>query len=214
MANLCRAQVQACAIRVARLEDDGTPDVGSNNLYVSAALTSLTITPEIETGDEFIVKNACGSICVNYKDCDRTKRYTTEINLCTPDPELHELMAGGVVLTNGSAVGWGAPYLNDPVCPNGVSVEVWTKQITTGNAQDPDLPYARWIFPRMTLSPGARTFENGPVLSSFSGDLKENENWGNGPLNDWVVDSDRSYAWLPDDDIPTAVCGYQSIAAS
>lgn len=214
MANQCLPHVQACATRVTRLTSDGSPDIGANNLYVSDALVSFSATPEIEEGDEFIVKNACGSVCVNFKDCDRIKRLNVEMTICTPDPELTELLSGGVVLTSGARVGWGMPFLSDPDCPLGVSIELWSKQINSDGSVDPTYPYARWLFPKVFLTPGVRTFENGPLSNPFTGFALENSQWLDGPLNDWPVGSDRAMQWLPDTTLPTTSCGYQSVSFS
>lgn len=213
MAN-CLSQIHACAIRVTRLLATGVPDPGADNLYVSDALVSLTTSPEIEAGDEFIVKNACGSPCVNYKDCDRYKRWNLELEICTPDPELHELLAGGVVLEDGEAQGYGVPFLGAGDCPNGFSIELWAKRIDSSGAQDADFPWAWWVLPRAYLVLGERKFENGPLNNPFTGYAIENPNWFDGPTNDFPVESDRAIQWIPTDTIPEPTCGYQALAAS
>lgn len=214
MANTCPAVVQACAIRVSRLDGAGVPDPGANNLYVSDSLTQLVITPEVEEGDEFTVKNACGAVCVNVKDCDRLKRLNLTLGLCKLDPELQEIIAGGVVLTSGAAVGYGFPKIGEVACPDGVSIELWAKRYTSGGQLDPDFPYEWFVLPKTTWQHGARTHENGPLTIEFTGFAVENENWFDGPLNDWPVDSDRVLQHIPTDTLPDALCGYGQILAS
>lgn len=216
MANDCLAQIQACAMRVARLEPNGVPDPGANNLYVSDSLIKFEYTPVYSTGDEFEVKNACGDVCVNFKDQDRLKRADATLEICTPDPELSELLSGGVVLTAGAAVGYGAPTVGATPNPNGVSIELWTKRIDDDGNLDDVYPYAWWVFPRMYLRPAARTFENNPVNNLFEGYGLENPNWYNGPTNNWPLPngSSRIFQWIPTTYIPTAMCGYQTISAS
>lgn len=214
MSNDCLPQIQACAIRVARLDPSGVPSPGADNLYVSDALVSLTTSPEIEEGEEFTVKNACGSQCVNFKDCDSYKRWTLALELCTPDPELHELLAGGAVLTDGAAVGYGVPFLGRNDCPNGFSIELWAKRIDSSGAQDADYPWAWWVIPRAYLVLGERKFENGPLANAFTGFAIENPNWFDGPNNDWPVASDRALQWIPTDTIPEPSCGYAALVAS
>ena len=214
----CARIVQACALRVARLEPNGVPDPGANNMYVSDALTQLVVDPQVEEGDEFTVKNGCGAICVNVKDCDRLKRLNVTLGLCYPDPELQELLAGGVVLTNvlpgDDAVGYGFPRLNEAACPNGVSVELWAKRYDSSGAPDSTFPYEWYVLPRVYLQHGGRTHENGPLAIEFAGFAIENENWFDGPENDWPVDSDRVYQSIPTASIPTAACGYATIQVS
>lgn len=214
MANTCRAHVQACAMRVTRLEPNGVPDPGADNLYVSDALTRLEVTTVLSEGDEFEVKNACGEVCVNFKDCDRLKRLDITLGLCKPDPELLELLAGGTVLESGAAVGYAYPAIGQTSCPNGVSIELWAKRITDSGALDPDFPYEWYVLPRVYLNPTTRTFENGPITVELTGEAIENENWFDGPSNDWPVDSDRVLQSLPTTTMPTPTCGYQSLVAS
>lgn len=214
MANTCKAQVQACAIRVARLDASGVPDPGGSNLYVADTLSELTANPEFEEGDEFIVKNACGSPCVNFKDDDKFKRLAITLGLCKPDPELEELMAGGKVLTSGAAVGYAMPPIGIVDNPNGISIELWAKRIEADGSLDADFPYEWYVLPRVKLRWGNRTFNNGPITVAFQGNAFENPNWFDGPLNDWVVDSDRVLQHMPTTTLPTADCGYQELIAS
>ncbi len=46
------------------------------------------------------------------------------------------------------------------------------------------------------------------------GEAYENDNWYNGPLNDWPVASDRVYQWMPTNYIPPDMCGFQAVAAT
>lgn len=214
MANDCLAQVQVCALRVGRLSSTGAPSLGASNMYVTDNLISIAITPEVEEGDEFLQKNGCGSICINYRSHDQIKRLGVELSLCTPDPELSEILSGGTRLTNGAAVGWAIEALANQTAPNGVSLEFWTRRIDDSGAPDATYPYAWWTMPRVYLKPGGRTFENGPLISEFTGFAIENAVWGNGPNNDWPVASIRSIQWIPTATIPTATCGYQTTIAS
>ena len=216
MANDCLAQVQACRMRVSRLEPNGVPDPGANNLYVSTALITATLTPVYADGDEVEQKNACGDVCVNFKGSDSFKRIDFSLQLCTPDPELTELLAGGSVLTSGAAVGWAFPATGSDPTPNGVSIELWAKRITSDGSLAGTNPYAWWVLPRVHLRVDAATFENGPHLPTFSGRAVENSNWFNGPLNDWPLPaaSARVAQWIPTAILPGAQCGYQTIVAS
>lgn len=212
------AQVQACAIRVTKLDTDGSPLVGASSIYVSDALTQLQTETVIEEGEEFTVKNACGATCVNVKDCDRVKRLNLTLGLCRPDPELMAMLDGGVVLTGATvntlvATGYGMPQVGLVTCPNGVSVELWAKRYLTGGSLDPDFPYEWYAIPKAFFNPGRRTFENGPITVELNGFAVENENWGAGPEGDWPDDSDRLLQNIPTTDIPTVQCGYQALAS-
>lgn len=211
----CRPQVQACAIRVARLEPDGVPSPGASNLYVSDALVTMTVTPVYTDGDEIEDKNACGDVAVNYKGPDSFKRLDVTIQLASHDPELEELLSGGDVLDPAPVPkGFAAPAIGT-YTDNGVSIELWAKRIDDGDL-DANYPYAHWAYPKVkNLRIGDHTHANASNLPQFSGQALENANWFDGPLNDWPgVTSDRVYQWVPTSTLPTASCGYQTLAAS
>lgn len=211
----CRPQVQACAIRVARLDTNGVPLPGANNLIVSDALVSLGVTAVYTDGDEIEEKNACGSVAVNYKGPDSFKRLDISIQLVTPDPYLSEMLStGSALIANAADIkGYAAPSIGT-VQGNGVSIEVWTNRVDSG-ALDADYPYAHWAYPKVqNLRIGDHTHQNGALLPQFVGQAVENPNWFDGPLNDWPADSDRVYQWVPAAALPVASCGYQTLAAS
>lgn len=219
MANKGLPSVQACMMRVARLDEDGSVAGGVNSMYVTDAFTSLSAGGEVEAGDEITVKNACGGICVSYKDCDRLKRLNIELHTCAADPELHELLVGGNVLRYTPAgkpegVGYGYPALNASGCPFGVSIELWSRHIDSTGAPDSDYPWLWWVFPRVYLQIGDKNFENDAMDHVFTGFAVENQQWGDGPNNDWPVAMSSVGQFIPTDDIPEAAIGYQSALAS
>jgi hypothetical protein len=93
------ASVQGAAIRVTRLNADGTLGTGDLDSYTTSAFMRMSFTPEYEDGEEITEKAADGTVCVSYKAPDRLKRVTMELAICEPDPELSALLAGGVLLT-------------------------------------------------------------------------------------------------------------------
>lgn len=93
------ASVQGAAIRVTRLNADGTLATGDLDSYTTSAFMRMSFTPEYEDGEEITEKAADGTVCVSYKAPDRLKRVTMELAICEPDPELTALIAGGVLLT-------------------------------------------------------------------------------------------------------------------
>lgn len=211
--NDCLPHVKACRLRVARLGSDGVPEPGAENLYVSDALVLITASPEIEAGTETIERNGCGDICVNLKDEDKVKRYTVTLTVCTPDPQLHEILVGGRVAPDG--LGYMFPRLNSAISPNGVSIEAWAWRPLSDGSLDATYPYAQWAFPRVKLTPGERSLQNGALQNPFTGFLTENENWYDGPANDWRdVPFEGPFGWQAVADIPDADCGYQTLIAS
>jgi hypothetical protein len=211
----CRPQVQACAIRVARLDTNGVPLPGANNLYVSDAMVSLGWTSVYVNGDEIEDKNACGTVVVKHRGADSFKRGDVVLNIATPDPFLMEMLTGGDVLDEAPRPkGFAAPAIG-AVVGNGVSVELWAKRLDESGDLDPDFPYAHWVYPKLkNLRVGDHTHQNGSLPQSVSGQAYENLNWFDGPAGDWPATSDRVYQWLPTTTLPTPTCEYQTLAAS
>lgn len=216
MANDCLPQIQACAMRVARLDTNGVPLPGASNLYVTDALTQVQHAPAYEDGDRITQKNACGAVCVDYQSPPTYLGDDITITLCTPDPQLVQMLNGGTVLTVGAAVGASSPAIGiiPAALQKGVSIELWAKRIRNGDL-DPTFPYARWVLPKVTnIKQGGFNQENGPNLPTFTARALENANWFNGPTNDWTAASDKSWQWLPVTTLPTVTCGYLTLAST
>lgn len=208
----CRSQLHACAIRVALLTATGAPSVGASNMYVSDALVAFTFTPVYTDGDEVEDKNACGTVKVNYKSPDSFKRGDVSIELVTPDPFLTAWLGGGALIpaSGGVPAGAQAPPIG-AITGNGVSVELWTKRVDDGDL-DATYPYAHWAYPKIkNLRIAPHTHGNSPLHATFTGQAYENLLWGDGPLNDFDVDSDRVYQWVPTATLPAATCALGAV---
>jgi hypothetical protein len=215
MPDECLPQVQADAIRVALLAANGAPLPGAGNLYVSDALTTLTITPVYKDGTEIEEENAAGEVCVSYQGDPSLKWAEVEIELCTPDPYLEAMLGSGTVLDLGGDVppGFAMPAIGK-IQGAGVSIELWSKRVNNGDL-DPDYPYAWYAYPKIVqLRPGARNHANESIKPTFTGRALENVNWQDGPTNDWPAASDRFGQWVPTITLPTVQCGPQVLAAS
>lgn len=216
MATVDLHSLQVCRMRLTRLESDGTPDAGAGNLYVTDQLITMTVGVELSEGDDFEQKNGCGAVCLTYKDCDRVKRLTLAADLCSAEPELTELMigAGDLIADGGNTIGYAYPEVGAADCPLGVSAELWTKNIDDGT-QHPDYPWIRWVAPKTFWQFGDKTFENNPMVHSFTGFGQQNDNWLDGPANDWPYISNRIFQYAAvQDDPPAAVLGAQTLIAS
>jgi hypothetical protein len=211
----CGASVQAVAIRVSILEQSGVPDPGAGHLYTSDALTKLEADPQYVAGVNIQKKNAGGSLCVNYKSRDVLSRYDTSLEICSLDPELENMLAGGELFTLGGVhVGGSTPQVGVVERPYGVSVELWSRHVGSGGDQDATWPWVWWVLPRSYWQPGKATWDENEMPRLFTGYTSENPNWFNGPLNDWAFSSDRSIAWCFSKTVPTPTCGAVALVGS
>lgn len=201
----CIAQLQACRMRVAQLDETGAV---AGDVYVSDGFQRVTLTAVYQDGDEISEKNACGASYIDFLDDPSFIRADIEIDFITPDPYLHTILIDGSALLSpaGRGIGWGMAPIGQ-VGGNGVSIEWWTKRVDAG-ALSLVHPYAQWACPRVrSLRVGAREFSNTAQHSIVNGQCNENIEWGDGPNNDFDATSDRVFQWIPADTLPDTTCG-------
>jgi hypothetical protein len=196
------ASIQGVGIRVTRLDEKGNLLTGDMDSYVTSAFIRVSFTPEYEDGEEITEKAADGTVCISYKAPDTLKRVNLELAVCTPDPELTNLMSGGLLLTDEKhSLGWASAQVGEDPSGNGVAVEVWSRAIDQGKPAG-DKPYFHWVFPYVkTRLSGDRVIENGLLATTFEG-------WGVGNLNFragidgswlWPAAADRPYMYARSD---------------
>lgn len=217
MAEDCAGSLQVCAARFARLDTDGTPLIGADNMLITKDLATVSYSFELTEGEDFEQKNACGDISVAYKEQDRIKRVNLGYTSTKPAPELHYFLFGGELIYDapgGDVIGYVPPGTGENPNPNGVSAEFFTKAIVDG-AQAADLPWWWWPFVRTRWVPSDRSMGNEVHTAPFTGYTEMNENWAPGPAADWDYDVDPThFAFVRTDDIPTAVCGLLPVTGS
>lgn len=213
------ASIQGVAMRVTRLDALGNPLNGPGDSYTTTAFLRVSFTPEYEEGDEITEKSANGSVCVTYKSPDTLKRTTMEVAICEPDPELTNLLSGGILLRKnlGSfaspvnrSVGWAAPAVGDDPSGNGVAIEAWSLAIKDGKKASV-LPFFHWIFPYVKVrQSGDRVIENGLLATTFEGFGLGNVEFGTGPDDRWEfpVASERPYAYARTSWAPSGLNGF------
>lgn len=210
----CLPQLQCCVVRVCVLDGAGVPNPSTDQMYVTDSLTEIKITPVYEDGDEVVVKNACGTVAFSHKGDDSFKRADFAITTIQQDPYLAAMLSGdGTVLTDSGLHGFAFPPIG-PLTSNGVSVEGWMKRIDDGDLHA-EYPWAWWVMPKIkNLRIGEMTFNSGETLPAYTGQALQNQNWYDGPLNDWPVASTRVAQWFPSATKPESACGPQDIQAS
>jgi hypothetical protein len=173
----------------------------------------LSFTPEYEQGDEIVEKSANGVICVSYRAPDTLKRVTMELAICEPDPELTQLISGGLLLRKNigtfaapdrKSIGWASPAVGDDPAGLGVAIECWSFAVADGK-RAASLPYFHWVFPYARLrQSGDRVIENGMIATTFEGYGLGNAAFGDGLDDRWEFPTatERPYsyaraAWAP-----------------
>lgn len=213
------ASIQGVSIRVTRLDAAGNLLNGAGDSYVTSAFMRVSFTPEYEEGDEITEKNANGIVCVTYKSPDVLKRITMELAICEPDPEISNLISGGLLLRknlgtfanpDNKSVGWAAPAVGDDPAGYGVALEVWSHAIKDGKKSS-TLPYFHWVFPYAKLrQSGDRVIENGMLATTFEGYGLGNTQFNSGPDGRWEFPTaaERPYSYARTTWAPVGLTGF------
>jgi uncharacterized protein YjdB len=203
----------ALGMRLTKLASDGSLLPGPQNSYTTDALITLQLGLEYEAGDEITQKNGAGRVCLTYKAPDTLKRGTIKsLQVCDPDPNVLQFLMGGRVLERGGAqVGYQAPEVGEDPTPNGVSVEVWTRAIING-AQ---VGYFWWVIPRAQLTPSKEWELSGsnPMVPELDGTCTQNDNWLDGPNDDWEFQSERVWQFAETATIPDLTPAFHAVSA-
>jgi hypothetical protein len=213
------ASIQGVSIRVTRLDAAGNMLNNPGDSYTTSGFMKMSFTPEYEEGDEIVEKSANGVICVSYKAPDTLKRVTLELAICEPDPELSELMSGGLLLRKNmgtyaapdrKSIGWSSPAVGDDPSGFGVAIECWSFAVISGK-RAASLPYFHWVFPyaRLRLT-GDRVIENGMLATTFQGYGLGNPLFSTGLDGRWEfpVATERPYSYARTSYAPTGRKGF------
>lgn len=213
------ASIQGVSIRVTRLDAAGTLLNGPGDSYTTSAFIRVSFTPEYEEGDEITEKAADGTVCVVYQSPDTLKRITMELAICEPDPELTQLLSGGLLLRKNlgtfaapdrKSIGWSSPGVGDDPAGNGVAIETWSFAIKEGK-KSATMPYFHWVFPYVKLrQSGDRVIENGLLANTFEGYGLGNTLFGSGLDERWEfpVATERPYSYARATWAPTGRNGF------
>ena len=213
------ASIQGVSIRVTRLDAAGNLLNTAGDSYTTSAFIRVSFTPEYEEGDEITEKAADGTVCVVYKSPDTLKRITMELAICEPDPELTQLLSGGLLLRKNTgtfaapdrkSIGWSSPAVGDDPAAEGVALECWSFAIKDGKKAS-TRPYFHWVFPYVKIrQSGDRVIENGLLANTFEGYGLGNTAFSSGLDERWEFPTaaERPYSYARADWAPTGRKGF------
>lgn len=212
----CYQMMKFCALAAARLDSTGAPDPGTENLYVSATPISLGVTPQVKAGTVIQVESGCGTLCVDFEDCDRIPRGALALQHCDWDYELMELLGVGLLEETAGLVpiGIALPDVNAN-CGNGVALEAfayaWDGEERALHPVSGLPAYHRVRFPKVEFRLDTFTMANAHVPLALAGKAKANSQIGLGPFGDWPSTPGGFVAVDLVDSLPTIACGYQTL---
>lgn len=182
MATVCFSVIRGKMVRVTALDECGVPEVG-NSFVVSKGFVQVSLTSELETGDEIIVKNANGELCINDRVPDSLKRLNVAIDWCNVDPDVISIITGYPVEIEGEdTVGF---RINEGFADTNWGLEVWTGLGSQQACDAAGALYGWVLVPYITGS----TFGGSQVISAAAatfqttGYTQGNSGWGVGPYD-------------------------------
>jgi hypothetical protein len=209
MAFNCGVSFGICATRITRLDANGNVIAG-NNAYVSDKAVTVTVTPNIETGNSFSVRNGCGCKIASRKFPDTFNWLEFSFQDAAFEPQMIAFMLGAATIVDGAdVVGWAGPGALD--CDEQaplVAFEFWAQHIV-GSGLDSAYPYIHFVAPATVWQLGDNTFEEGPAQPTLTGFSQTNANWGDGPYGDGPPDGEdiSEYGiWATSDPLPSGAC--------
>jgi hypothetical protein len=173
--------------RFTQLDECG--NLAENGLYVvTAGFISIGLAAETETGDDIVLKNANGDLCVSDKSQDQFKRWNLTMSFCEVDPCSLSLTSNTVLEED---------WDNDPVGVRGYqganparfALEVWTGVPGADCVPGEATQYGYLLLPFVV--PGVLadfTIENGAATFGIGGFTRGAGGWGKGPWD--VVPAD------------------------
>lgn len=201
-------------LRVTRLTNLGAPLSGATSCYTTNNLNKFDFNPEIQAGAEATATNARGELCLIWRGQDVMKRLTHALEVCDLDVELAEILAGGIVQVQTAADnGFQMPKPLVVGSPNGVGIEIWSKQVVNGAL----IGYWHHVFPRVYLTHGNKTIDGSPMALVFNGWGTANPNFATGPVastDATAYKGDTSSMWQVEKTatLPVSVDGYGTVA--
>lgn len=203
---------QAVAMRVGSLSAASVPLTAVNSAWTTNQFVSIGFTPTYQAGADVAQLAADGTLCADYKSPDQLRYVALTVAVCNPEPELRQLIAGGLVFTpppgTGPVTGYAAPDRGVLATPNGIAIEAWSRAIVNGKPASTN-PYWYWVFPYAQLWPTGETrLENGLPAIQFTGYGYGNANFGSGIDGRWPFTSDRAYQFARAATLPTITNGF------
>lgn len=185
MTSTCYASTRGNVMRVTKLNQCCAAITDACAQVVSDGFISVKITPNVESAQEILLKNAADAICVYDPGCDSLKDMGVVITLCRINPEMLNIMTGqSLVLDSANAVGTRIKT-GGLGCLNRFAIEVWGNVPGTPCAGVTPAPqYSYFLVPclRSARITGDITIDGASAVSlEITAKTAPNPLWGSGP---------------------------------
>lgn len=185
MATQILKSIKGKVVRLTRLDSCGEVVEGSCTTLVTECFVSVTMSAEVEEGDEYLQKNAWGDFCINDKDADRIKRVNVSIEFAEANPDALDILANAqAVVSGGETIG--ATFGPDTQAA-AYALEVWTKRANPDQCSTTTPEYGYFLVPFVKNGrlDGDVTIENGALTVSVVGQaFGAPASWDEGPYSE------------------------------
>jgi hypothetical protein len=213
---VCGVQFGVCRARITKVDSAGNVVAGDNS-YVTDAIQEVTLNPNIETGNNVVVRNGCGCKIASKKFPDTFNFWELSFTNGQLEPAAVNLLLGAGSIDDGGTI-VGTAYPSTLACdedPPFVAFEWWSIN-QVGSGQDGTYPWIHFVIPKVKWIQGNVTFgeQNSPDV--FNGTSETNTQWGDGPYGDGPPDGQdisEGGKWFTDVDPPAADCATASVTA-
>lgn len=186
MATVCFKPVLGKRIRVVKLNECGAVPTAAaaDSMVVTDGFVSVSLSAEVEDGNEILTKKADGSICVNEMQNSTFKRFTVEAEFCGVDPGLLSVVTNAEIY-QGYDSGDSGIVVPEGTIAKQFSLELWTG--LSGQACQPGVEEASgyMLLPFVrggTLGDITVDGENAVTFSLTNSSTKGGNAWGTGPF--------------------------------
>lgn len=196
--------VRGKRVRVTRVDDCGEPitDYEACGYGVSDGFITVTLTADVEDGEDITQMNANGDLCIVDRSRAQTKRWLAEIEFCDVDPGLMSILSNVTLETDAEGDVVGIRSVQGSLDGN-FALEVWAG--TAGTACQNGATFGYLLLPFVASGNlGDIEVENGNTTFTVENAFTQSgSGWGVGPW-DVVKDSGGDAAPLdnpigPDD---------------
>lgn len=223
MATTCFSVVRGKRVRVTEVDACGAPVFGGS-YAVSEGFIQVALSSELETGDEYVQKNADGKLCINERAPDNLKRLNVTIDWCEVDPDIIALITRNPVELDGETdvVGF---RIQEGVADKTWALEVWTGLGGDKCGPDGEL-FGYMLLPLVTGSTlGDITIANAAATFQTMGYTQGHSQWGvgpwdvvgspdnPGPLDEPIGATDHALLRVTSVPPPDATCGAQTLTS-
>ncbi|BDT39524.1 hypothetical protein [Streptomyces yaizuensis] len=194
MAAICPTVVEGDRIRLTRVDGCGRPVYGPCNSVITDGIVSITLTPEVEEGQERNLRNFAGRQCLARAGCDTVKWWTVEIVWCSINFAAFGMINPTYrIRRNDEGDPIGVYVSNKVDCSTGYAVEIWAQVDGAGDACTGEEAQGQWVyFPVPWIAGGTP----GPiaiggedsVTFTTTGRTRNGAKWGRGPYDVELID--------------------------